>query len=263
LHDLPVKLQQDLLWESRRPDIAAHPLFSYFDEKIPHLFRCICHTGLVPQFALRGEVIFFRQEACSRMLAMHSGATVYFAGISGAAARTRRDSEPHLDAAGREAARFARDFSFDETKPYKETVTERLEPFPRAPSLASDSSVCDVVYVTDRPWGIPDTAVRGFLKRKDEGTVPHTAQGFVKNGSWICEAALWCKWESKGVLEASSPTCLLELQAPTFARIIGEYTEGFQVATNYATTFVKELTDAGQKATDLFHAPMRRDSDQA
>mmetsp|Transcript_57475 Transcript_57475/g.136692 ORF Transcript_57475/g.136692 Transcript_57475/m.136692 type:complete len:1075 (+) Transcript_57475:108-3332(+) len=54
---------------------------------------------------------------------------------------------------------------------------------------------------------------------KERDALWNTRASVVRNHKWICEVALWCQWTSKGLLEVTSPSELLELNTIELGKI--------------------------------------------
>jgi len=239
LQELPAKIQQDVLVEARNGDVIAHPLFGYFHQNFSRLYRYIVHTGLVAAYTMKSEVVFDRGEACNRMFFMHSGALVYMKG-------TFVQKEEVVHESVREPSRKL-------VGVFKSKRLRRSEELQE--SYSDFSGVAH--YLAANCWQLqnPNPQMFDSWWLKEAGFQAATAQGAVKKDTWVSEPALWVPWENRGRLVTISHTCILELEAHEFSRIVGEYKEANGIAMLYARCFVRELK-ASDLDTDLQHLPI-------
>jgi hypothetical protein len=74
---LPKHVQASLLCEVRSPVLMKHPLFCSIASASHAAVRHLCRAAVRPVSATRGEVVFEKGDACSRMLLVYDGSLVY------------------------------------------------------------------------------------------------------------------------------------------------------------------------------------------
>jgi hypothetical protein len=77
LEILPKHVQGSLLCEVRSPVLLKHSLFQGIASASHAAIRHLCRAAVRPVSAARGEVVFEKGDACSRMLVVHEGCLMY------------------------------------------------------------------------------------------------------------------------------------------------------------------------------------------
>jgi len=77
LEILPKHVQASLLCEVRSPALMKHSLFCSIASVSRAAIRHLCRTAVRPVSAARGEVVFEKGDACSRMLLVYEGSLMY------------------------------------------------------------------------------------------------------------------------------------------------------------------------------------------
>jgi len=82
------------------------------------------------------------------------------------------------------------------------------------------------------------------------------AQRELQHGDYLSEAVLWCKWEHQGMLEAASVGSMQIISHKTFGQIMAEHYEAHQFCCEYASRFLRKMTqqvNTHSNLDDLFH----------
>lgn len=100
----------------------------------------------------------------------------------------------------------------------------------------------DVLFSADEPADCLYILVEGTMLYKHRKSYETTLCS-INEWFWFCEAVLWTHWVHKGEMRAQEVCELICLDAKQFREVIGRYHRDFAFVRQYASAFVKDLTE--------------------
>lgn len=239
LATLPRALQEDVKYETRKVTAVGHPMLYYFSVHYHRLLRHISHAVLKPLTGLGEEVIFDVGDACTRMLFVHSGATLY----------TVMDGVGEMqNAAGTFIASSGRHMAQDDqriSRVLRDHMAESIRNTRDDSSFRESSN-----HISRTSWSprrhLPSTSgviqmAERITDRGKNSDVPLPEVTHKSRSTRISEAALWLgTWENRGRLVAVDDCCFLAMEGSDLAQVLCQYKSPHAMAVLYARSFANE-----------------------
>jgi len=254
LASLPKQLQQDLQWETRGATVSGHPLLSLFSSKNPRVLRHICYAVMQPVTAMMDEVVFDVGDACSRMLFVQDGATLFSAptqaGLN-ASSGTEVDQMEKVTYIAAQGRRIA-----DDEQRIAQALKDRfLELMWNSGSHVTryDGRGNNIPFFDSVGPSMPTihALLKGDTGRESGRSVNSkplplevdSTRDFLPRSTRISEPALWmAHWVNQGRLAAIDDTCFLSLEASELGDVLINYPKPRALAVMYAQAYVAEAS---------------------